>query len=389
MEIDENIIMNIFKFSICNRLMAFLLTGCCAIFIFSGCQQPVTKEKVIEPVFFPKPPDKARLQFLKSFSAAEDLGVEGPSSWEKFIVGEAEKMEAILKPYGLAIFQGKLYVCDVGKRMVAVLDLEKHTFSYLTQDRRLMDPRNIYIEDDGTKYVSDPTAGAVFVFDNKNNLSAILGRDLKIRPEDVVVRGQHCYVSNSNSNQVVVLDKSTGKEVNRMGQQGELEKAEASLADLPAGHFLLISDLTIDKRGSIYVTDKVAARITEFKETGVFRRTVGRWGIGIHEFVRPKGIAIDKEDRIWVVDTAPEVVKIYNPEGRLLLFFGLPGNKGGMMNMPAKVVVDYDNVELFQEYAVKGANLEFLVLVTNQYGPHKISVYGFGSFPEQQPAETE
>jgi hypothetical protein len=30
---------------------------------------------------------------------------------------------------------------------------------------------------------------------------------------------------------------------------------------------------------------------------------------------------------------------------------------------------------------VPGANIEFLVLVSNQYGPNKISVYGFGSFP--------
>jgi DNA-binding beta-propeller fold protein YncE len=369
--------------------MAFLLIGSCAVFVFSGCQQPVTEEKVIEPVFFPKPPDKARLQFLKSFSGPEDIGVEGPSSWEKFIVGEAENKQVIAKPYGLAIFQGKLYVCDVGKKMVVVLDLENRTFSYLTEDRRLMDPRNIYIENDGTKYVADPTAGAVFVFDSNNNLSAILGRELKIKPEDVTVREQYCYITDSNNNQVIVLDKRTGKEVSRMGQQGELEQAEASLADLPAGHFLLISDLTTDRDGNIYITDKVAARITEFKESGVFQRTVGRWGIGIHEFIRPKGIAIDKEDRIWVVDTAPEVVKIYNSEGRLLLFFGLPGNKPGMMNMPAKVIVDYDNVDLFQEYAVKGADLEFLVLVSNQFGPHKITVYGFGSFPEQQQAKTQ
>jgi sugar lactone lactonase YvrE len=380
--------MNTFKFLIFNRPMAFFLAGCCAIFIFSGCQQPVTKEKVIEPVFFPKPPDKVRLQFLKSFSGSEDIGVQRPSSWERFIVGETENTETILKPYGLAIFQGKLYVCDVGKKMVAVLDLENRTFSYMTQDRRLTDPRNIYIEADGTKYVADPTTGAVFVFDKNDNLSAILGRELKIKPEDVVVRGQQCYVTDSNSNQIVVMDKRTGKEVNRIGQQGELEE-ESSLADLPAGQFLLISDLTADKNGNIYATDKVAARIMEFNEAGVFQRTVGRWGIGIHEFVRPKGIAIDKEDRIWVVDTAPEVVKIYNPEGRLLLFFGLPGNKPGMMNMPAKVVLDYHNVELFQKYAVKGAQIEFLVLVTNQFGPHKISVYGFGSFPAQQAVKTE
>jgi hypothetical protein len=51
------------------------------------------------------------------------------------------------------------------------------------------------------------------------------------------------------------------------------------------------------------------------------------------------------------------------------------------MKMPKKIVMEYDNVELFKQYAVEGANIEFLVLVSNQYGPNKISVYGFGSFP--------
>lgn len=383
--------MNIFKILICNRLIAFLLTGCCVTFVFSGCQQPVTKEKVIEPVFFPKPPDKPRLQFLKSFSGPEDIGVEGPSSWERFIVGEAENTEAILKPYGLAIFQGKLYVCDVGKKMVAVLDLENRTFSHLTQDRRLMNPRNIYIEDDGTKYVADPTAGSVFVFDNNNNLSAIFGREFKIKPEDVVVQGQHCYVTDSNSNQVIVLDKATGKEVNRFGQQGVLEDPESPLAlvELPPGQFLLIGDLTVDRQGNVYVTDKAAGRITEFDKSGVFKRTIGSWGRGIHRFIRPKGIAVDREDRIWVVDAATQVCKIYNTEGLLLLYFGMAGNRPGMMNLPATVILDYDNVELFQEYAVKGAKIEFLVFVTNQLGPHFVAVYGFGSFPEQHQAEIE
>jgi hypothetical protein len=51
------------------------------------------------------------------------------------------------------------------------------------------------------------------------------------------------------------------------------------------------------------------------------------------------------------------------------------------MNLPAKIILDYNNVDLFRKYAVPGADIEFLVLVSNQYGPNKISVYGFGSFP--------
>ena len=59
----------------------------------------------------------------------------------------------------------------------------------MTEDRRLVNPVNICIERDGTKYVADPTAGAVFVFDAGNTLQAILGKDLRISPIDVAVRG--------------------------------------------------------------------------------------------------------------------------------------------------------------------------------------------------------
>ncbi|HDZ68944.1 MAG TPA: 6-bladed beta-propeller [Phycisphaerales bacterium] len=360
------------------RILNFLLyRGLVVVAVWAGCMlsgcQPAEIEQVpLKPVFFPSAPDKPRLQFLKSFSGPEDIGAARPSVFERFILGEPETRESIAKPYGIAISEGKLYVCDTGRRMVEVLDLENRTFGYLTKDVRLMSPANIYI-DDGTKYIADPRANAVFVFDKNDTLGAILGRELKIKPADIVVRGQKCYVTDLIRNQVVVLDKTTGKEITRIGKEGDGE-----------GQFMLISDLALDQQGNIYVTDKVKAQITKFDKSGTFLRTIGRLGDNIDEFVRPKGIAIDKAGRIWVVDAASEVAKIYNPEGQLLLFFGLPGNRPGMMNLPADIVLDYDNVELFREYAVEGAKIEFLVLVSNQFGLNKINVYGFGSFPEQE-----
>jgi hypothetical protein len=38
---------------------------------------------------------------------------------------------------------------------------------------------------------------------------------------------------------------------------------------------------------------------------------------------------------------------------------------------------------LFKEYFAEGAKIEFLVIVSNQYG-EKINVYGFGQFPVQE-----
>jgi len=250
------------------------------------------------------------------------------------------------------------------------LDLRNHSFGYLTDDRRLMNPVNMYIQDDGTKYVADPTAGAVFVFDRSDMLQAILGKELKISPIDIVVHGSYCYVTDFASNQVVVLDKATGAEVRRIGTAGDGEE-----------QFKLISDLTFGPDDHLYVTDKMKAKVFEFDTSGNLVRTLGRLGDNIDELVRPKGVAVDRSGRLWVVDASTEVAKIYDEQGRLLLFFGLPGNEPGMMNLPAKLVLNYDNVGLFERYAVKGAKLEFLVLVSNQYGPNKVSVYGFGRFP--------
>ncbi len=247
--------------------------------VAAGCRGEPTAADITNPIFYPPLPERPRLQFLTSFAGAEDLGAPGPSGFEKFVLGEAELQERITTPYGLALHEGKLYVCDVGRRRVVVLDLTSRSFGYLTDDRRLMNPVNIHIQDDGAKYVADPTAGAVFVFDSSDALQAILGKELEISPIDVVVRGSHCYVTDFASNQVVVLDKATGREVGRIGEQGDEEQ-----------QFKLISDLAFGPDGHLYVTDKLKARVFEFDVSGDLKRTLGRLGDNIDELVRPKGV---------------------------------------------------------------------------------------------------
>ncbi|MCL5280209.1 MAG: 6-bladed beta-propeller [Planctomycetes bacterium] len=356
-----------------------LIAGCAVLGLVGGCGTAQKQPSAAAPVYFPSAPEKPRLQFLTSLSGPADLGAPGPSGFEKFVLGEAERKEGIATPYGLALHDGVLYVCDVGKRRIEMLDLRKRSFGYLTEDRRLANPVNIFIEPNGTKYVADPTAGTVFVFDSANALQEILGKDLRINPIDVAVRGDHCYVTDFASNQIIVMDKTTGREIRRLGEAGDGDK-----------QFKLISDLTFGPDGDLYATDKLKAKIFQFDAAGNFQRTIGQRGDNIDELVRPKGIAVDRENRIWVICAgvsigaavwSTEVAKIYDQKGRLLLFFGRPGNEPGNMNMPAKVILDYDHVDLFRPYAVKGAKIEFLVFVSNQYGPHKVNVYGFGEFP--------
>ena len=293
------------------------------------------------------------------------------------MLGEEEEIkDGIAKPYGVALSEGKLYVCDVQKRLVEILDFKKRTFGYLSRERRMSNPVNICIEN-GIKYVADPTAGQVFVFGKDNELKTILGGDLGLQPIDVEVRARRCYVTDMKNNQVVVLDIVTGEVVLRIGKAGDA-----------LGQFVLIGDLALDEQENVYVADKFMGRITIFDKMGVFQRAFGKAGDNVQSFVRPKGIDVDRAGRIWVADAAPEVAKIYDGDGKLLLFFGFPGNKPGNMNMPASVLIDYEHIDLFTEYYAKGAEIEFLVFVSNQYG-EKVNLYGFGRFPLQEKAMEE
>src|SRR5208337_3284128 len=104
--------------------------------------------------------------------------------------------------------------------------------------------------------------------------------------------------------------------------------------------------------------------------------SIGSYGTGTGQFVRPKGIAVDKEMNLFVVDAGFENTQLFNNKGQLLMFIGGPYKGPGDMWLPAKVIIDYDNLKYFKKYVDPKYDLKYLVLVSNQYGPDKINIYG-------------
>ena len=369
--------------------LTVILAGC-LLWGSSGCQAPkAVKKAAIGPVFFPPPPNQPRLQFLRSYSGAEDFGGLKTNFLETFLLGPPEKaVEQIVRPYGVAIHDGKIYVCDVAQKQIEVLDLKANKCSTFPLGRGVQTPVNIFIEPDGTKYVADSGAGAVFVYNDQDKLVSFLGQDLQIRPIDVAVRGSHVYIADDNNKQVLVLDKTNGELLKRIGGKQGTDEDETEPDEPPER----LAGIAVDQQGNVYVSDTFNYRVSKFDASGEFARIYGGYGTSPRSLIRAKGVAVDRKDRVWVVDAGPATaVKVYRGnDGRILMFFGTLGKNPGYMYGPAGVCIDYDNVDLFRKYAVDGAQLEFLVLVTNQFGPHKVAVYGFGQFPgTTQPPKPE
>lgn len=128
----------------------------------------------------------------------------------------------------------------------------------------------------------------------------------------------------------------------------------------------------------MYVTDTGGFCAKVYDAEGNHLRTVGELGVNAGTFTLPKGIAVDREHRTYVVDGATAIVQMFDDQGRLLMVFGEPKSSGPAgLYLPAGIAVDYENLALFQKFVAPGFKLEHLIFVTNQAGKQKVSVYGF------------
>jgi hypothetical protein len=341
-------------------LILLLLAGC-------ATAPPPVKEP---PVFYPGPPDPPRIQFLRSFSGSDDL-VPPRSAFAKFVTGGKENIVILDKPYGIAGYKGKIYVCDTNAT-VMVLDLEKKTFAPMEGVHglgKLMQPINISIDKDGNKYVADPVRGQVVMFDKNDFYVKAFGPVESWKPVDATVYEGLLYVADEKNGEIKIFDIPSGSLRNAIGKKGE----DASKAKLG-----LPTNIAFDKEGYLYVADVGRFQIVKLDRDGNSRGVIGSLGKVPGSFARPKGIALDQQNRLFAVDAAFNNVQIFTTGGQLLLYFSQAGKGRGDLLLPAKVAVDYDNVKYFQQYAEPNFEIEYLLLVTNQFSPRRINVYGFG-----------
>jgi NHL repeat len=149
---------------------------------------------------------------------------------------------------------------------------------------------------------------------------------------------------------------------------GEFERIWGSRG-ISDGRFQKPRAMAIDAEDRIYVVD-MTARIQVFGADGRFLRG---WSTPDHEFGRPTGISIGIDGRVLVADTHYYQVLIYSPEGRLVQTIGNgKGDGPGEFGLVTDAVQDskgnfyvaeYGEYDRIQKFSSSG---EFLL----QWGGH-------------------
>jgi len=357
-----------------NNMLPRIAAGICiASCLLCACnRQAVSPQSAESLVIFPPPPDTTRIQFLTQFSSSTDL-VRKRGGFQKFLLGEEESRD-IIKPYGVTVHKEKVYICDTGVGGLEILDLNRRTFDYFVPGGKgqLQLPINCCLDERGYLYVADANRKQIVVFDSEHKYLHAFGEPGDFKPTDVAVYQDRIWVANVQDHAVYVystgdytlIERIPGKEP---GEEGFIRQST---------NIALAKDI-------LCVSDMGDFNVKKFSTDGKFLGLMGGYGNQPGRFTRPKGLALDRELNLYVVDAAFENVQIFNVQGDLLMHFGGSYGGQGAMWLPAGVEISYENLSYFQSYVDPSFELKYLIYVTNQYGPAKVNVYGF---VEEKPA---
>jgi DNA-binding beta-propeller fold protein YncE len=126
--------------------------------------------------------------------------------------------------------------------------------------------------------------------------------------------------------------------------------------------------MAIDPQNRLYIVD-MTARIQVFTADGRFLRG---WQTPDHQFGKPTGLSIDRKGHVWAADTHYYRVLEYTPQGNLLRTFGTKGERPGEFGLVTSVahdaagnfyVSEYGDFDRIQKFTPEG---KFLL----QWGGH-------------------
>ncbi len=297
-----------------------------AVVVTGGC---TTAGRHEEPIIFPPAPERPRIVYLRSIWG--ELDVVKPGFFNN-LFGTVESQD-FKYPLGVSASDDKIYLADNASKVVFDIDTKKETFGYLGLNK-FVAPSGVAAGADGMVYVTDGTQKQVYAYDAKTGAFRFsFGQGVFKSVAGIAVNDElgRLYVVDTWGGMIKVYNLE-GKPLFQFGEDG-----------LDDGMFHYPTNLAIERKtGDVYVTDTQNFRVQVFDKDGKFLRKWGSLGDLPGYFTRPKGIGVDSDGHVYVVDAAFNNIQIYNREGNqlLLILGGYGTRRGGEFQLPAGMYID-------------------------------------------------
>ncbi len=364
----------------------FLLTSVVVLLFISGCSS-----KKVEPeqtIVFPAYPEEPKILYVTTYRGGlvkeEETGFS--SFIDNVVLGEnagGPSASKIIKPYGVGLSNGKVYVADPPSNAVFVIDEKTRKTKFLGSGMsgRLSNPISIAFDANKTAYVSDTRLRTIQGYDTKGRHVFTLGGRLEFsHPTGIAIdkKLNRLYVIDTKAHHFKVFDLKTKKRLFTVGKRGHGD-----------GEFNYPTNIAIDRRNSnIVVCDTQNFRIQIFDKDGNFIRRFGRVGDKPGMFARPKGVAVDTEGHIYVTDSAFNNIQIFSDKGELLLWFGSAGYGRTQFRLITGIYIDENDTMVIAD-AFSGRVQMFQYISEKWKKEHPLEYKKLKEFKPQQQAPTK
>ena len=237
---------------------------------------------------------------------------------------------------GVADENGRIFVTDPSRQAVFVFDpQEGHLIVWesATANARFVAPAGIALGMPGDVYVADSELGIVVRLNRKGESIGVIGNGELRHPVGLAFDAatQRLYVADTHDHNIKVFD-ADGRLLHTLGRRGEKP------GELNYPTYLALA------KGELYVTDTMNARVQVLDaETGAPKRIIGERGMSVGNLVRPKGVAVDEEGNVYIVESYYDHLLVFNKEGEFLMPIGGTGHEIGNFFLPSGVWIDAHN----------------------------------------------
>lgn len=297
-----------------------------------------------EGIYFPALPEVPRYFYAGTLigegnyvdPSARVSGVKRAFEWLAGLEAGREAPEGLLRPAaGITDAEGRVIVTDGSRPGVVVFHPTRGLETWLQADglERFRSPVGVAVGGEGRLYVADADLGYVARLDRAGTPLGALGRGRLVRPTGVAwdAQRQRLYVVDTRAHAVVAFD-AEGREVARWGRRGEGE-----------GEFNFPTHCWY-AHDELYVADTMNGRVQVLSAIdGAWRRTLGTRGLHVGDLVRPKGVTVDGEGNVYVVESYYDHLLVFDRTGRFLLAIGGLGRDVGQFYLPAGAWTDERN----------------------------------------------
>jgi DNA-binding beta-propeller fold protein YncE len=225
----------------------------------------------------------------------------------------------------------------------AVAGLEAVWGTHGVREGRLHKPRAIAIGADDCLYIADLT-DRIQVFDRE-------GRFLRgWKTPGLNVDGPSGLTVDS-AGRVLVADTHFYRVLVYDRQGGLLQQIGDGVQGTAPGRFGYPTDVVVDHLGQFYVSEYGDFdRIQVFSPDGRFVRQWGGHGYEPGQFLRPRALAIDAAERLYVADSCNHRIQVFDLAGDLVRAWGERGSGPGQMAFPYDVALAPDGALFVCEY---------------------------------------